>query len=180
VRNDIGCELIVLDEIIATLESGAPQQPAVPEIVTFERMDGWIAHLASNTRVWFSGQTEEEAVGKLIVTLRRPSSSAQKQEDALLFLPAAVRITGKDLHGMFLTHDPSGCMWEEVPATALIAYNTIAREINGGFLAPLQGLLREYVRFCEFAQPTLKHNRLQWEAERDALATRAEALAGKE
>lgn len=39
------------------------------KITTFERWPGWTAKLTDDARIWEGGQTEVEALGKLVISL---------------------------------------------------------------------------------------------------------------
>ena len=85
-------------------------------------------------------------------------------------------LTGKDIHAAFRQHDNHAPVWEDISDYGRNAYEAVAETLNTSHIAPLQGLVKEYTEFSKYATPLLKRGRLEWEADSEALAQRAQSL----
>lgn len=86
-------------------------------------------------------------------------------------------LTGKDVYEaiLFGESDIAG-KWDKLNTFDKLHWETTASVLNGTHIAPLQGLVRDYMEFSKYATPLLKRGRLEWEAESEALAQRAQSL----
>lgn len=89
-------------------------------------------------------------------------------------------LTGKDVYEAarpnIVKHGFEDLEWEDFVPEAQEFYVELAARLNTSHIAPLQGLVREYMEFSKYATPILKAGRLEWEAESEALAQRAQSL----
>jgi hypothetical protein len=53
-------------------------------------------------------------------------------------------LTGKDIHTLYCPLNLFAASWDDLSGTSRSAYNTIAAQITTQYLAPLQGLVKDY------------------------------------
>ena len=99
---------------------------------------------------------------------------ADMQQPGSLTAQELYRISGE----AYFTSHPTP--WEKIPRREQGYYKQVVNFINGVYINPLQGLVRDYQEFTIYDQPVLKSGRDEWQTQRDKLHERSNKLLGEE